>query len=77
MDHFGYFECNIVPPVSLWWWMVQGGYFGYKIGPLPLYLMHIVLQELISLYLMYVVLQEPISLLAMHINLCGFMSLNA
>ena len=35
LEHFGYFGCNIVPPVSLWWWMVQGGYFGYKIGSLP------------------------------------------
>ena len=35
LDHFGYFGYNIVPPVSLWWWMVQGGYFGYKIGSLP------------------------------------------
>ena len=35
LDHFGYFGRNIVPPVSLWWWVVQGGYFGYKIGSLP------------------------------------------
>ena len=34
VDHFGYFGCNIVPSVSLWWWVVQGGYFGYKIGQL-------------------------------------------
>ena len=43
MDHFGYFGCNIVPPVSLWWWVVQGGYFGYKIGPLPKIILLIIL----------------------------------